>query len=225
MSIGGFVFQSNKWNNPDPAVTEKQFEMLEKCLIAASRLGAGTVSCIIPSPYGAKPNKTPSGSDKIATNLPADYSWAKDWGRFAANMKRASKMAAAHGIRIAMECFVKSLCSTPHAMLKLIEDVNEPNFGIQLDTAHLMNQSIDVETAIFMLGGKNIFNVHAKDSDGLTRKNLAPGTGLVDYRAVLRALKNVGYAGNISVEVEMSANPEIYMRVGIEYMRWCLANM
>lgn len=131
-------------------------------------------------------------------------------------------MASAHNLKIAMECFPRSLCSTPDAMLKLLTEANEPNLGIQLDTAHLMNQNIDVETAIFMLGGKNIFNVHAKDSDGLTRGNLAPGTGLVDYKAILKALKNVGYTGNVSVEVEFTTAPEVYMKLGLEHMKWCI---
>ncbi len=225
MKVGGFVFQSDMWNNPDAEATRKQFEMLEKCLKAATWLGAGTISCIIPGPYGARPNRRPSPSDKIASNLPAEYSWEKDWGLFAENMQKAAQLAQKYNIRIALECFPRSLCSTPDAMLKLLNAVNEPNFGIQLDTAHLANQNIDIETAIFMLGGDRIFNVHAKDSDGLTRSNLAPGCGYVDYIAVLRALHNVGYKGGISVEVEFSTNPAAYMAQGLSHMKWCIEQM
>lgn len=219
LQVGGLVFQRNNWNDPDPQEQEKHFAYLEKCLKTAVAMGAGTISCILPGPFGARPNPRPSPSDKIASNLPEGYCWQKDWDLFAANMRRAAEMAAGYGVRVALECFPGTLCSTPHAMLKLLEEVNHPNLGIQLDTAHLMNQNIDIETAIYMLGGSHIFNVHAKDSDGLTRTNLAPGCGLVDYRAVLRALKNVGYTGNISVEVEFTTNPAEYMRIGIEYLK------
>jgi len=222
MYIGGLVFQSSVWNDPDPAVTRKQLDYFAKCCAAANSLGAGIVSCIIPGPYGARPGPRPSPSDKLASNLPADYDWAADWDRFVASLTRAAEIARDHGLRVAMECFPRSLCSTPHAMLQLLKDVNALNLGIQLDTAHLTNQRIDVETAVYMLGAERLFHIHAKDSDSVTRDNLAPGTGIVDYRAVFQALKNVGYIGNVSVEVEFSAAPARYMRQGLAHVKECL---
>lgn len=223
LEVGGFVFQSNLWNNPDAGAQKKQLEYFGKCADAAALLGASAISCIIPGPFGARPNRKGSPSEKVAINLPADYCWQKDWDLFASMLGRACDIAATQGLKIAMECFPGSLCSTPHAMLELLRDVGKPNFGIQLDTAHLMNQHIDVETAIFMLGGKRIFNVHFKDSDGLTRGNLPAGTGLVDYTAVLCALKNVGYTGNASIEVEFTDNPARYMRQALEHVKLCMA--
>lgn len=219
LHVGGLVYQRADWNNPDVGATDRQFYYFEKCLETAKALGAGVVSCILPGPYGAKPNRRPSPSDKIADNPPTGYNWREDWGRFAANLRKAAEIAEQYEIRVALECFARSLCSTPHAMLWLLEEVGHPNLGIQLDTAHLMAQNLDIETAIYMLGAAHIFHVHAKDADGLTRGNLAPGCGLVDYRAVLRALRSVGYAGDISVEVEFSRDPEEYMKMGLDYLK------
>lgn len=109
-------------------------------------------------------------------------------------------------------------------MLKVVEDVARPNFGIQLDTAHLMNQHIDVETAIYMLGPQRIKHVHLKDSDGLTRGNLLAGSGLVDYTRVFDALTDIGYEGRCSVEVEFTDNPARYMRQALDHVRLCLAH-
>ena len=223
LEIGGLVFQSNIWNQIDESVKQKQLDYFRKCANTAKCMGASAISCIIPGPYGAKPNHTPSPSDKKAINLPSDYSWDRDFDNYIAQMTKACDIAAEYGLKIALECFPGSLCSTPHAMLKVLECVNRKNMGIQLDTAHLMNQRIDIETSIFMLGGDRIFNVHAKDSDGMTRGNLACGTGLVDYTAVLRALKNVGYKGNVSIEVEFTDNPKRYMRQAFEHLSECIA--
>lgn len=223
LEMGGLVFQSDLWNNPDKAVQDTQMAYFRKCCLAAGWLGAGTISCIIPRPFGAKPNRKGSPSEKVALNLPADYSWEQDWSLFTSMMGRAADMAADAGLRIALECFPGSLCSTPHAMLQILKDVARPNFGIQLDTAHLMNQHIDVETAVYMLGNVHIFNVHAKDSDGLTRGNLPAGSGLVDYTAFLAALRNVGYTGNLSIEVEFTDNPRRYMRQALDHLKLCLA--
>ncbi|MFV0399890.1 MAG: sugar phosphate isomerase/epimerase family protein [Oscillospiraceae bacterium] len=222
LEVGGLVFQSSLWNETDSGKKQKQLDYFRKCAETADHLGAWAISCIIPGPHGAAPNRMGSPSEKMASNLPADYSWQKDWDNYTAQMAAACDIAAEHGLKIALECFPGSLCSTPHAMLQVIKDVNRPNFGIQLDTAHLMNQSIDIETAIYMLGGEKIFNVHAKDSDGLTRGNLPCGAGRVDYTAVLRALNNVGYAGNISVEVEFTDNPKRYMRQALTHLKECV---
>ncbi len=222
LEMGGLVFQSDLWNNPDKTVQATQLAYFAKCCNTASNLGAKTISCIIPGPFGACRSRKGSPSEKIAMNLPADYSWERDWNLFADMMRKACDMAADSGLRIALECFPRSLCSTPHAMLQIINDVARPNFGIQLDTAHLVNQNIDVETAVFMLGAKHIFNVHAKDSDGLTRGNLPAGTGIVDYTAFLTALRQIGYTGNLSVEVEFTDNPKRYMKQAIDHIRMCM---
>ena len=222
LPIGGFVFQSDIWNNPDEKVTAVQLAYFEKCAKAAAALGARVISCIIPGPYGAKgvrPDASPS--EKISANLPDDYNWEADWGRFVCSLQKACDIAANYGLKIGLECFPGSLCSTPHAMLAVLKDVARENFGIQLDTAHLLNQHIDPETAVYMLGGKNIFNVHFKDTDGGNRTNLPAGCGICDYTAMLRALKNVGYQGTVSIEVEFTDKPARYMRQALEHVRLC----
>lgn len=225
LEVGGLVFQSSLWNQVEEGRKRTQLDYFRKCARTANNLGAHTISCIIPGPFGAKPNRMGSPSEKKALNLPADYSWARDWENYVSQMAAACDVAAEHGLRIALECFPGSLCSTPHAMLQVLRDVDRKNFGIQFDTAHLMNQSIDIETGIFMLGGERIFNVHAKDSDGLTRGNLPCGAGRVDYIATLRALKNVGYRGNLSIEVEFTDNPKRYMRQALAHLRECMAEV
>jgi sugar phosphate isomerase/epimerase len=223
LSVGGLVFQSALWNNPDPSVHKKQLEYFEKCAKAASVLGTNVISCITPAPHGASPTRSnASPSEKIATNLPPDYCWQEDWDRFATMLARACDIAALYDLKIALECFPGSICSTPHAMLALCEQIKRDNFGIQLDTAHLINQRIDVETAIYMLGGQRIVNVHFKDSDGLTRGNLPAGSGIADYTAILKALKYVGYTSNISIEVEFTDNPKRYMKQALDHTQLCV---
>ena len=38
---------------------------------------------------------------------------------------------------------------------------------------------------------------------------------------MLRALKNVGYTGSVSIEVEFTDNPRRYMRQALEHVRLC----
>lgn len=224
LGLGGLVYQRSGWNSPDPEAMKRQFYYFEKCLETAKSLGAGMVSCILLGPYGAKPNPRPSPSDKLADRPPKGYDWQADWGRLVTSLSKAAELGEKYQIKVALECFARTLCSTPHAMLRLLGEAGHKNLGIQLDTAHLMAQNLDIETAIYMLGAEHIFHVHAKDSDGLTRGNLASGCDLVDYRAVLGALKDMGYKGNVSVEVEFSRDPEEYMKMGLEYLKRVMAS-
>lgn len=222
LSIGGFVFQSDLWNSPDQADTDKQLAYFGKCAQAADWLGAKIISCIVPGPYGAKGTRRDrSPSEKVTSNLPKGYDWDADWARFTGTLAKACDIAAKYDITVALECFPRSLCATPHAMLQAIKDVNRPNFGIQMDTAHLMNQNIDVETTVYMLRD-HIKHVHLKDTDGLTRGNLPCGSGLVDYARLFAVLKDIGYKGRASVEVEFTDNPRRYMRDALHHVNLCL---
>lgn len=224
LDVGGFVFQSDLWNNPSPEVQQRQLYYFQKCADAASQIGARIISCIIPLPFGARPQRpNASPSEKHTYNLPKGYCWQRDWDLFASMLQKACDIAAKNDITIGLECFPGSLCSTPHAMLQIIQDVSRPNFGIQLDTAHLMNQRIDIETAIYMLGAKRIVHIHFKDSDGLTRGNLPAGCGLVDYTRIFKVLDDIGYQGRASIEVEFTNNPARYMKQALDHIRLCQA--
>jgi sugar phosphate isomerase/epimerase len=49
--------------------------------------------------------------------------------------------------------------------------------------------------------------VHFSDCDGKVHGDLPPGRGVVDFPPYLRALKQVGFEGTVSVELEYSPDP------------------
>lgn len=219
-----FVFQEGAWNSPDPEQTAKTLAGFEKAAATASRMGCRIVSTLVPLPWGASPWKfNPAApAQKQTYRLPADYCFQKDWDTLAGNYRSALEIAKRYGLRMSIECFVGSMVSTPHAMLKILEDVADADFGIQLDTNHLVAQHIDPEWTIRMLGGKRIFNVHCKDHDSVSRGNIPAGCGITDYTAVIGALRQVGYEGNLTVELEFTDDPARYNRQALEHIRLCL---
>ena len=86
-----------------------------------------------------------------------------------------------------------------------------------------IDQHIDPEWTIYVLGGKRIFNVHCKDNDSISRGNIPAGCGICDYTAVIQALKNVGYQGNLAVELEFTDNPRRYNKQALEHLKLCVA--
>jgi sugar phosphate isomerase/epimerase len=47
-----------------------------------------------------------------------------------------------------------------------------------------------------------IFHYHFSDNDGLTNVHWRPGKGKIDWLDLMQALKDVGFAGVISIELE-----------------------
>jgi sugar phosphate isomerase/epimerase len=220
-----FVFQASAWNSQDAGVRGKNLKAFEKCAQAAKWTGCKIVSSLSPLACGASGWRINpmANAQKQTYNLPDSYDFKKDWKTLIDGYKEAVRIAKSLGLRMSIECFPMSMISTPHAMLKALEDVGDPDFGIQLDTNHLVMQHIDPEWTINILGGDSIFNIHCKDHDAVTRGNIPAGCGITDYTAVIKALKKVGYKGNLTVELEFTNNPRRYNKQAYDHLKLCLA--
>ncbi len=224
LAIGAFVSSTPEVNHPDPEKRRAVLADYERAADICAAFGCGHLNMTVPYPggYGMKPNDFRSPSEKFSLRLPADYSWARDWDTYTESMATCVRIAAERGLTLSIECFPYTICSSPHAWLRLIDALGQPaNFGIQLDTAHLANQRHDPVTAIHMIGDR-IVHVHCKDSDTMTRGNLPAGSGTVDYESVIAALRRVGYDGTLSIEVERTDNPVRYVGIAKEYLEKCL---
>lgn len=96
-------------------------------------------------------------------------------------------------------------------ILAAVKD-HHPLIGSCLDTGHLIrsaqppfNQKLDPAEQIRIMGKRN-FGLHLKDHDNAMRTDVVFGKGVLDVPAVLKALREVGFTGMISIEYE--ANPD-----------------
>jgi sugar phosphate isomerase/epimerase len=86
-------------------------------------------------------------------------------------------------------------------MLRLIEHTGADNLGMNVDPSHLFPGGEVPHYTIYMLGSK-VFHTHCSDNDGQSNAHWRPGKGKVDWSAFLRALRDVGYDGVLSIELE-----------------------
>jgi len=89
-------------------------------------------------------------------------------------------------------------------MMALIERIDEPSYGICLDTghAHIMSQDIPAMIRAF---GKHLRTLHLNDNLGRITpvhpdQHLFPGAGTVDFQSAFDALKDITFAGIINLE-------------------------
>ncbi|MEI6876495.1 MAG: sugar phosphate isomerase/epimerase family protein [Spirochaetota bacterium] len=121
--------------------------------------------------------------------------------------KQAALEAGKQGIRIADENHIDFDSSE---MLKLIEDVGSPWFGINFDTGNFMRVQDDPVEGMQKLA-KHTFATHVKDlkpMKGVSVKNwhfmatTPVGDGFVDNMALAKLLKAADYKGFLAVELD-----------------------
>src|SRR5262249_55055626 len=89
---------------------------------------------------------------------------------------------------------------------------HDPLIGTCLDTGHLirmaqLGEMLDPVQQIKEMGARN-FGIHLKDHDNKRKTDVIYGKdgGVLDVPGVLTALKEVKFAGSISIEYEAQAN-------------------
>jgi sugar phosphate isomerase/epimerase len=121
--------------------------------------------------------------------------------------KEASKEAEKKGIKLADENHIDF---NSDEMLKLIEDVGSPNFGINFDTGNFMRVQDDPVEGMKKLA-KYTYATHVKDLKpmrGVSVKNwhfmatTPVGDGFVDNLALAQLLKAADYKGFLAMEMD-----------------------
>jgi sugar phosphate isomerase/epimerase len=111
------------------------------------------------------------------------------------------------GLQLALEIepFHLSIVNTADKMSRFLNDVSHPAAKANIDISHLV-LAHDEPSSIARLAGR-IAHVHLSDCDGKVHGDLPPGRGCVPFQPYLQALKDAGFAGTVSIELEYSPEP------------------
>ncbi len=142
---------------------------------------------------------------------------AEQWDRYAERLTRFARHTLAHGVRVAYHHHMGAYVEAPADVDELMRRVG-PEVGLLYDTGHMTFAGGD---AVAMLAKHvhRVCHVHCKDVRPdvirLARNNnwsflesvingafTVPGDGVVDFPAVMRILRDNGYAGWLVVEAE-----------------------
>ncbi|HEY3914615.1 MAG TPA: sugar phosphate isomerase/epimerase, partial [Verrucomicrobiae bacterium] len=126
---------------------------------------------------------------------PADYK--KQWKTVVKHLKTLSKHAEKLGKQICLEPlnrFETDFINTCDQGLQMIHDVGSPALKLHLDTFH-MNVEEKNQAAAIRKAGKKLGHFHACGSDRGT-----PGSDHIDWPAIVKALKDINYKGDVVIE-------------------------
>jgi sugar phosphate isomerase/epimerase len=121
--------------------------------------------------------------------------------------KELAKIAADHGVRVALEPLHPILmnvdtflCSIAHAG-RVIESVDHPQFGLFLDVWHIWED--ESAPALIQKYGHKIFGVHVNDwhDPRAFGDRCLPGEGRIPLVKLLKAIHQTGYSGAYTLEI------------------------
>jgi protein FrlC len=156
----------------------------------ASMLGTGMITT------------TPGYSLTIGTRKEAAWEWAKQ------GLAEAARACANYGVIIGLEPCPGTIVADSRDGIRMLEDLNLDNVKLILDTGHAMmtfhsswreNGPHPVD-AIYE-SKKYLEHLHANDNNGINDEHAVPGTGVIDFEAVIKALYDIGYNGYVSLEI------------------------
>lgn len=141
----------------------------------------------------------PKPDEKFTIEVAPEFDWDKVWDAYVATTKACLERARANGMKLTIEHHTHCLVPDAVSFLRLWERVGSPDLGYNLDTGWTLLQREYPPVAIEKTK-RQLMNVHVRDIDGLMRKFVHFGEGVMDFKAVVDALKKVGYSGYVSIE-------------------------
>lgn len=119
-------------------------------------------------------------------------------------LRQGGEIAAKHQVTIALETH-PDLCTHADLQRETMRQINHPNVRINFDTGniHFYNHGTDAPTELRKIIDY-VATVEVKDHNGEFESWCFPalGKGIVNFPAVLEILREHGYAGPITIEIE-----------------------
>lgn len=177
--------------NPDPAVRRRAVQYLRRCADFALEVGAPLV-IVVPA---AVSRVAPLGLAEDAQAWPAAVQ--REWSYAIEAVREAGEYAGRQGVMLAVEPinrYETFLVTTAAAGLRFVNEVELDSVKIHLDTFHMNIEEPDPAEAVRHVGPL-LINFHVADSN-----REAVGQGHTNFRAILQALKDIGYGGALVLE-------------------------
>ena len=123
-------------------------------------------------------------------------------------------LARDNGLRIAIEnmwsvhprqrhLIADCTCADPKEMCLYYDTLNDPDvFTLCLDLGHVAICQREPEDAIRAIGGKRLGALHVHDVDYLKDLHTLPGLAKLDFDAIVRALADIDYRGEFTLEAD-----------------------
>jgi len=185
----------------DPATKKKALADFDGLTDLTVELGSSMVAVCGYMPPEIRPQGTELyvGGPPTAVSVSDDFSWAAFWDNAVDVVKQCAAIAKPKGLTLTVETRANDVFSSTDAVMNLLKETGADNVGIILDIAHVHAGKEYLALVIPKLG--SLINlVHLSDNDGTNAYHHSPGSGNIDFAAVIRSLGRVGFDGYLIVD-------------------------
>lgn len=132
-------------------------------------------------------------------------------------LKRLGDLLADLPVKVCLEPHMGSQILTMDDYSTVLSELDNPQFGITVDTGHFYSAGVDSISLVKKFPDK-IYNVHLKDHIG--KQSVPIGKGEIDIKGVLKALRNINYEDFLALELEIvdPQNAPQYVKDAYEYI-------
>lgn len=213
-------------NVPDPAARKKQVrDAIAFYRHVAKRFKVTTINAFCSSIRNPDSKIPYQDYEKHGSFIATEQQWAWAVEGFQALADGCKDI----GVRFAFETHMVYLHDTVAATMKLVDRIDRPAVGVNLDYGNLVNFSGNpaLKDTIAQCG-KRLFYVHLKNSIRLLdgeRVATALSGGTINNREFVQLLMDTGFDGPICVEAPRGGNREWYAQEDLAYVRSVLADL
>ena len=203
MIVPSVMAVEEKMFSLDRSIKEKAFRDFDSLTDIIVELGSPLVSICGYMPPEIRPKgKTQlyPGGPPTAVSVADDFSWEEFWANAVDVVKQCAATAEKKGLTLIIETRANDVFSSTDAVVNILKESEASNVGVILDVAHVHAGKEYLALVVPKLG-ELIKLVHLSDNDGTQAYHHSPGMGNIDFRAVIRDLKRVGYDGYLVIDL------------------------
>ncbi len=175
----------------DPATRARGADFLNRCVERTAELGANLVCGPLYAGLGVMTGRRRTSEE---------WKWAVE------GLQAAAERGRIFNVMLCLEPlnrFETYFLNTLEDAARLVHEVGAPNVKIHFDTFHVNIEERHPATALRWVG-KDLGHVHISEND-----RGVPGTGHNDWAGILKALREIGYDGWLTIESFAQPEPDL----------------
>lgn len=207
VAISQFVSTPPGLSSPDAATRTKGLDHWKRVTEVGAALGSPLINMVSSHAFGFLDGKeypriiTKPLSQKYQADVPSGLDWDQNYRDYVAVMRQCADACAEAGVVMTVEPHPGRYLANTDGALRLLEHVDSPAMGINFDPSHTYPVGDFPNVTVYRLN-RHIKHCHVSDNDAVTNVHWRPGMGKINWVQMFEALKDIGYDGVISIELE-----------------------
>jgi sugar phosphate isomerase/epimerase len=207
IALSQFVTTPHDLSSPEKAKRDGAVDHWKRAVEVGAELGSPIINMVSAHAFGMRDSQeipritTKPLVQKFHAKAPRGVDWDQNFKDYVDTLRICAKACEDAGVVMSIEPHPARYVANTDGALRLLEHIDSKAVGINFDPSHTFPVGDFPNISVYRLG-KRIKHLHVSDNDGVTNVHWRPGMGKIDWVAMFQALKDIGYDGVVSIELE-----------------------